>query len=87
MKRGAPDAGRRRARRRDDGTATGVAPLCAASVFAAATLAFATLDVPDTLRVMTDTVPKDAACHPAAMHLDDDNARGRRHARGIATQW
>ncbi|PZQ27977.1 MAG: hypothetical protein DI562_12300 [Stenotrophomonas acidaminiphila] len=77
MKRGSPDAGRRRARRRDDGTATGVAPLCAASVFAAATLAFATLDVPDTLRAMTDSVPKDAACHPAAMHLnDDDNARG-----------
>ncbi|WP_394695216.1 hypothetical protein [Pseudoxanthomonas japonensis] len=77
MKRGSPDAGRRRARRRDDGTGAEVAPLCAASVFAAATLAIATLGVPDTLRTMTDTVPKDAACHPAAMHLnDDDNARG-----------
>ena len=77
MKRGSPDAGRRRARRRDDGTGAEVAPLCAASVFAAATLAIATLGAPDTLRTMTDTVPKDAACHPAAMHLnDDDNARG-----------
>ncbi|NCT71116.1 MAG: hypothetical protein GXC75_09230 [Xanthomonadaceae bacterium] len=76
MKRGSPDAGRRRARRRDDGTAAEVVPLCAASVFAAATLAMATLGAPDALRTMTGTVPKDAACHPAAMHRNDDNARG-----------
>lgn len=78
MKRGSPDAGRRRARRRDNGTATDVAPLCAASVFAAATLAIATLAVPDALRTMGDTVPPmDAACHPAGLHRkDDQGARG-----------
>lgn len=73
MKRASPDAGRRRARRRDDGASLDVVPLYAASVFAAATLAFATFTAPDILRVTRSHDP----CAPLTANIPaDDDARG-----------
>jgi hypothetical protein len=76
MKRLSPDAGRRRTRRRHEGVAPEVVPLYAASVFAAATLAFATFVAPDAMRTTARAMPIDA-CHPVATtdRIDDD-ARG-----------
>jgi len=75
MKRLSPDAGRRRARRRDDGSAADVMPLCATGMFAAATLAIATLAAPASLRSMTTTALD--ACHPiATISRPHDDTRG-----------
>lgn len=75
MKRVSPDAGRRRARRRDDGASLDVVPLYAASVFAVATLAFATWGAPDVLRVAT-AAPLDTCPPFTAAARTDDDARG-----------
>ena len=75
MKRYSPDAGRRRARRRDDGAAADVMPLCATGVFAAATLALATLTAPAALDGMTTTSSE--RCPPLAVpRPPHDDARG-----------
>ena len=76
MKRCSPDAGRRRARRRDDGAAADVLPLCATGVFAVATLAIATFTAPATVRGIATTPVE--ACTPLATPVDPahDDARG-----------
>jgi hypothetical protein len=65
MKRASPDAGRRRARRRERGAAADVAPLYATGVFAVATLALVTFAAPASLRAMAPTTSVDA-CPPRA---------------------
>ncbi|MBD9478087.1 hypothetical protein [Pseudoxanthomonas sp. PXM02] len=73
MRRLSPDAGRRRARRRDDGAAADVVPLCATGVLAVATLAITTFVAPDSLRA-TVAATATEACQPhsTALHARDD---------------
>jgi hypothetical protein len=76
MKRVSPDAGRRRARRRERGAAAAVAPLYATGVFAVATLALVTFAAPASLRATATTTSVDACPPLAEAHRTYDETRG-----------
>jgi len=74
MKRWSPDAGRRRARRRDEGAVLDPLPLCAAGVVAAATMVLMPWVAPTPLSAMAST--KTDTCLHTAAPTTRDTTRG-----------